>query len=103
KIPGRLNHDYIYPTSSELAQLASFGVNTVRLPIRWERIRPEMDGALSSSELGQITASYESAKAHGICLIIDLHNYARYYGESLADNAQLKTAFATTWLALAAA
>lgn len=102
KVPGRLNFDYIYPARKELEQLRALGGNTIRLPIRWERIRPTVDGSLSASELEQIVATAKVAAELDVCLIIDLHNYARYYGEALKENARLKTAFSDTWLQLAA-
>lgn len=103
KVPGRLNYDYMYPTRQELEKLAEFGGNTLRLPVRWERVRPTADGALNASEVQQIAATYNMAKDLDLCLIVDLHNYGKYYAESLKDNAVLQASFTDTWLQLAAA
>lgn len=63
-------HDY-----PDFAFMVDHGVDTVRLPIAWERIQPGLGGALTTSDLdGMLTA----AELSGISVILDIHNYARY-------------------------
>lgn len=100
-LPGKLNTNYTYPTTAEFEQLAAIGVNTVRLPIRWERIRNDMYGPMITSEMNQIHAVYRTAKRLNMCVIIDMHNYARYYDTQFIDSAGVRAAFIDTWLIIA--
>ena len=45
-LPGRVNFDYVYPTSAQLRLFAGYGMNAVRVPVLWERLQPEL-GRLS--------------------------------------------------------
>lgn len=50
----------------------------VRIAFRWERIQPTLGAALDATELGYLTDSVAAAKAAGLKVIIDLHNYGEY-------------------------
>jgi endoglucanase len=82
--PGVAGAQYSYPTRQTLAGLAARGVGFVRLPVRWERLQPQLGGELNAAESGRLLATAESALAAGLDLIVDVHNYGAYY---LADPA----------------
>jgi endoglucanase len=103
KLPGKVNHDYIYPRKKDVKYLVTHGANSIRLPIRWERIQPSTNGELNESELIQLKKLYQIALDLNICLIIDIHNYGQYYNKTLAKNPQLQLAFSDLWLRLAQA
>ncbi|MDQ3863930.1 MAG: glycoside hydrolase family 5 protein, partial [Actinomycetota bacterium] len=84
--PGVYNVDYWYPG---IARDANTGLNTfeylvsrriklVRLPFRWERIQPTLNGPLSTAELQRYKASVRSAGAAGLKVVVDCHNYGGY-------------------------
>ncbi|MDA0783859.1 MAG: cellulase family glycosylhydrolase [Bacteroidetes bacterium] len=76
--PGTYNVDYTYPTSAELDYYQAKGLNLIRLPIKWERIQPVLNGNLSNSELLRIKNFLLLAQNRNMKVIIDLHNYCRY-------------------------
>lgn len=103
KLPGIPSKDYTYPKDSELTFIAEQGANVIRLPFRWERIQPKPLDPLASEELQRLQQTVKSASDKGLCVILDVHNYAKYYGTPLQDNSALQTAFVDLWLRLAVA
>lgn len=103
KLPGVLNKDYVYPNSAQLDYFASLGLNTVRLPFRWERIQPALFGELDVAELLQVKALVELAKRRGLCVILDVHNYGIYRGKVLGTADVPVNALIDLWTRLAAA
>ena len=67
-----------YATTSDLNYLQSEGVTLLRLPISWEIFQPAPDGPLDQTEVAHLENFIANAAAHGMQVIIDLHNYARY-------------------------
>ncbi len=86
---GVYDRDYTMPARSSYdywgQQVHS---NVVRLPFTWERLQPQLGGALDQNYLSYLKNSVSYAKANGITLILDLHNYARYNGQ-VVTSAQL--------------
>lgn len=76
--PGRVGTDYQYPSGAELDALAAGGVKQMRLGVMWERLQPALYGPLASAELGRLRASLDAARARGLQVVLDLHNYGRY-------------------------
>lgn len=102
QLPGVANKDYTYPKDSELSFIAAQGATVIRLPFRWERIQQRALSPLDPAELLRLQNTVRSANAQGLCVILDIHNYAKYYGVPLKDNAALQAAFTDLWLRLAA-
>lgn len=82
KLPGIAGRDYIYPTKATAAPFAAMGMNSVRLPILWERIQPRPGQPLDPDELKRLDASLDDL-AEFDQVIIGIHNYGRYRGEVL--------------------
>lgn len=101
RLPGVLNKDYVYPDKAAFDHFAALGMNTVRLPFRWERLQPVLSGELDAAELGQISAAVASAKANGMCIILDLHNYGTYHGSPIGSANVPVSAFVDVWKRLA--
>jgi endoglucanase len=78
-LPGTFGSDYTYPTNAEVDYFVGKGMNTFRLPIRWERLQPTANGALNTAELNRLNAFINYATSKGASVIIDPHNFARYY------------------------
>ncbi|MCC5810567.1 MAG: glycoside hydrolase family 5 protein [Ectothiorhodospiraceae bacterium] len=102
-LPGELHHDYTYPRTEELDYFADSGANTIRLPVRWERVQRELNQELHEGELGQIASVLDQAKERGLCLILDIHNYGMYHGEIIGSEAVPTEAFLDLWTRLSAA
>ena len=81
-LPGMFGTDYTYPTHPEVDYYNSKGMNTFRLPIRWERRQPTPNSPFNTSELNRLNALITYATSRGANVIIDPHNFARYYPPS---------------------
>jgi endoglucanase len=88
KVPGIAGQDYIYPTKATAAPFAAMGMNSVRLPILWERIQPQVGQALDPEELKRLDASLDDLAGFEQ-VIIGIHNYGRYRGRVLGSAAGL--------------
>lgn len=95
-LPGNINKDYVYPSREDFEFIAAQGANVVRLPIRWERIQPTLGSPLAEAELAQLTTALSRAKTAGLCLVLDIHNYGRYYDTPI-NSAELQNAFINLW------
>jgi len=83
-LPGQLNTDYLYATdSAQNAYFAQHDQRIIRIPFRWERIQSQAFGELSTENLAGLKSMVASAKEHNQLVILDLHNYGRYYNEPL--------------------
>jgi endoglucanase len=100
-LPGVHDKDYTYPNDAELRFVAAQGANVIRLPFRWERLQPKINDPFDERELNRLLATVNNAQAKGLCVILDLHNYARYFDDELGDNPHLQDAFVAVWLELA--
>lgn len=83
--PGEHGADYRYESQATFDYVASQGMDSVRLPFRWERIQPELGGALDRAELGRLRDAVGRAAAAGLEVILDVHNYGAYH---LSDGTQ---------------
>ncbi|MCI5220088.1 MAG: hypothetical protein D3914_13095, partial [Candidatus Electrothrix sp. LOE2] len=110
-LPGTYDTDYIYPTSAEVDYYMSKGMNTFRLPFRWERLQLALFAAFDAAELNRMDTFVDYATAKGAYVIIDPHNFQRYYPDP-ADHQMSEqgligsddvpdTAFADLWGKLA--
>ena len=109
-IPGIYGTDYIYPTSVEIDYYISKGMNTFRLPFRWERLQQSQFSPLDATELSRIDTFISYATTQGAFVIIEPHNFQRYYSDptnfqsseqGLIGTEVPDTAFADLWGKLA--
>lgn len=75
--PGRMNTDYIYPTKAEIDYYANLGFKIIRVPFKWERIQPTLNGALSVADQQAIRTVITNATARGMTVVLDMHNYGQ--------------------------
>ena len=78
-LPGTFNADYTWPTSAEITYYKGKGMNFIRLPFRWERLQHTNGQILNSTELGRMNAFVKTATAQGMYVLLDPHNFMRYY------------------------
>ena len=57
-------------------------MNTFRLPFRWERLQNSQFSAFDTAELGYMDALVNYATTEGAYVILDPHNFQRYYPAS---------------------
>jgi endoglucanase len=83
-LPGVMDKDYIYPNSNkDLQYFADKGIKLIRLPIRWERVQHAPYGPLHEPDIREIMKIFAIAERHDMKVILDLHNFARFYGTAL--------------------
>jgi endoglucanase len=94
--PGTAGQNYVYSEPGGSASwFAARGMNTFRIPVRWERLQATLGGALTTSDLNSLSSAitYITGTLSSYA-IIDIHNYARYNGNLVNTsfpNDQLKT------------
>ncbi|MBB5699295.1 cellulase family glycosylhydrolase [Sphingomonas yantingensis] len=99
----KYGYDYIYPSSKDLKFYADQGLTLVRLPVRWERLQPELGGSLDAVELGRLNTFLVNAAKAGVQVIVDVHNYGRYDGKVIGSPEVPIASFADFWSKLAGA
>ncbi len=100
-VTGRLNYDYVYPTTSEIDYFASLGLNTIRIPVAWQRLQPTQDGPLSATQLAQLDTLVAYAASKGVTVDIDLHNYGAGFGAEVGSAQTPDSSFANFWSQIA--
>jgi endoglucanase len=78
-LPGNFGQHYTYPTAVEVDYFMGEGMNTFRLPFRWERLQRSTFDPLHSTELSRMDAFVNYATSQGANVILDPHNFMRYY------------------------
>jgi len=101
-LPGVYGVDYVYPTQAEVDYFVDKGMNIFRLPFRWERLQHSLFGDLDGVELGRLDRFVHYATGQGASVILDPHNFARYYGKVIGGPDVPAAAFADFWGRLAA-
>jgi len=99
-IPGVFNKDYTVPTNQEVDYFTSKGMNFFRLPFRWERLQPTLNGDFDSTYLGYIDSFVKYATGKGAYVLLDPHNYARYNNAIIGQGVPA-SAFGDFWNRLA--
>jgi len=77
-IPGTAGKTYVYPGAAQLDYLQRKGLLVARVPFAWERLQPALNGALDTAELARLDEVVALARARGVGILLDPHNYARY-------------------------
>mgnify|MGYP000933792883 FL=1 len=101
--PGIIDIDYHYPQANEYIYFAGKHMNIIRLPILWERLQPKARGELDTEQLALLQQAVANAKAAKMHVIVDVHNYAKYYGHIIGSNKVPIGTFNDLWRRLAIA
>ena len=101
RIPGKVNKDYVYPREPDIDYFLDQGANTIRLPFRWERLQLNLNWELEPRELALLDRTVSYVTGRGGYVVLDPHNYARYFGKDIGSDQVPLTAFASFWAALA--
>ena len=62
RLPGVYDRDYTYPDDQSIAYFAAKGMNTIRVPVLWERIQPRLGKALDGARDGAARRRYRSCR-----------------------------------------
>ncbi len=76
--PGTFGLNYTYPRAAEFDYFKSKGLNLIRLPFRWERLQPTLNGPLDGAALAHLDIAVGYARTRGMQVLLDPHNFARY-------------------------
>jgi aryl-phospho-beta-D-glucosidase BglC (GH1 family) len=107
--PGTYGGDYVYPDRADFEYLLSRGHNLTRIPFRWERVQPQLNGPLKSVELARLKSSFDAASAVGMQVIPNLNAYGgKYYFSAFSSGVLGSTrvpisAYKDLWVRLATA
>jgi endoglucanase len=101
RIPGKINRDYVYPRERDIDYFLDRGVNTFRLPFLWERLQLNLAWELEPKELAQLDRTVAYITDNGAHVLLDPHNYARYFGKDIGSKQVPVSAFASFWAELA--
>lgn len=99
-LPGTYNADYTYPTHTEVDYFVGKGMNTVRLPFRWERVQRTLFGSFDPTEQTRLDDVVNYATGKGAFVLLDPHNYARYRDQVIGQGVSVD-AFTDFWSKLA--
>jgi endoglucanase len=101
KLPGVFGQSYTYPTHAEVDYFIEQGMNTFRVPFAWEHLQPALMGELEPAELARLDDIVNYATGLGAQVILDPHNYARYFGKVVGSEVP-HDRFSDFWRRLAA-
>ncbi len=100
-LPGTYNTHYTYPTPQEIDYYVEKGMNTFRIPFRWERLQQSQNASLNAVELGRLESIVNYATSQGAHVVLDPHNYARYFGSVIGSGSLPYASFNDFWTRLA--
>lgn len=97
------NTNWRWPLPQEYQYIGSRGFDLVRLPFMWERLQPVKSGPFDATQQQHLVAAIASAKAAGVKVALDLHNYSKYGGQYFgATPGPTLADFTDVWLRLSA-
>ena len=98
---GVINVNYTYPSEQTVRYFAEKGMNTIRLPFRWERLQPVLGASFDGDELKRLKDAVDLIQKHGMAVVLDPHNYAYYDKTQLKQPPATDLAFGDFWARLA--
>jgi endoglucanase len=101
-VPGVHGQHYTYPGNSSIDYFAAKGMNIIRLPVLWERLQRGSGAKLDEPEMERIDAVVKYAGSKGMKTIIDVHNYAQYFGSTIGTSKTPRAALGHLWFQIAA-
>ncbi len=100
-IPGVLGKDYAFATTSEVDYYMSKGMNTFRMGFKWERMQPAANGAFDAAYEDGLASIVTYATSKGAHVVVQPHNFARYYGNVIGSAQVPNAVFADFWTRMA--
>jgi endoglucanase len=104
-LPGTHGADYIYPDPAYTSYSSDYyigrGMNTFRVPFRWERLQPTRRAAFDAAELTRLKTTVNRLAGKGMNVLLDPHNYARYRTALIGSSTVPVEDFSDFWWRLA--
>ena len=100
-LPGTDGVDYAFPNDAEVDYFVSKGMNTFRIGFKWERLQPTAYGAFVNAYVAKLDALVAHATSKNANVILNPHNFARYYGSTVGGTQVPNAVFADLWSKLA--
>jgi endoglucanase len=72
-------------------------MNTFRIGFRWERLQPNAYGEFAPEYAGRLENIVSYATSRGAFVVLDPHNFARYYDETIGSPNVPNAVFADFW------
>ncbi len=101
ELPGMYAYDYSYPAENTIKSAGRLGFTAIRLPVRWERLQPQLNKPLDQAELSRMDSTLASIRGAGLHTVLDLHNFGYYNKARLGSDAVPVRAFSDLWRRLA--
>ena len=101
RVPGKIGQDYHYPTQHDIDYFLDRGITTIRLPFLWERLQLNLAWEFEPKEFERLDETVAYVTGRGGYVILDPHNYARYFGKLIGSRQVPASAFASFWAVLA--
>jgi len=101
-LPGTENIDYRWPTNAEVDYYVSKGMNTFRVGFKWERLQSAAYQSFQTAYAAKLDALVSYATATGAKVILNPHNFARYYGSTIGSSQVPNAVFSDFWSKLSA-
>jgi endoglucanase len=101
RLPGVYGVDYFYPTHAEVDYFLSKGMTVFRLPFSWENLQHSQFADFDPAELARLDDIVGYATGRGARVILDPHNYARYYNKIVGGPDVPASALTDLWTRLA--
>ncbi|KAJ3028587.1 hypothetical protein HDV00_010171 [Rhizophlyctis rosea] len=94
KFPGQYNKDYTNPDVKTVPYWSSLGANIFRTGFLMERAMPTAGGAFNETYMGYLDTWINEATSSSngnMKVLLDPHNYARYYGKIIGKDEPIGT------------
>lgn len=99
-LPGVVGKDYFYPKQDILKSISAHGFKLIRFPIKWERLQRVAYDDLDAYELKLLDYVVRESSSLDVCVVVDLHNYGRYYGKPVGSDEVPIAVYLDFWLKL---
>nr|VWO94258.1 Beta-xylanase (EC [Ganoderma boninense] len=99
---GSFNGTGVSPPPAQFTHFAKQGANLFRIP--WQLMTPEVGGPINEtwfSNFYDVTVQSALSSSPNTFVIVDLHNYARWNGQIIAQGGPTNDQFASVWTQLA--
>ncbi|MBX3233761.1 MAG: glycoside hydrolase family 5 protein [Labilithrix sp.] len=93
--------DYGWPTRAEIDYFQAKGMNTFRIGFAWERLQTKQFAELTPAYVAKLDDIVGYATSRGANVVLNPHNFAKYYGVHVGSAAVPASAFADLWKRLA--
>lgn len=85
-LPGKHGTNFFFPPKGYYEKWQQKGISWVRFSFIWERLQPKANGEFDEAYAKLIDKTLDEAQQAGIEVMLDVHNYGRYYGKVIGTD-----------------